>query len=101
MKIEIDTAASTSVPGRIAGLLMIALLAALTMSCAPQATSQNPVIIEMSPAGDIIQVTRAEGTPIPPVANPYPTPKIAKPGKQLMLYPCIICVPGNGCWQIC
>jgi len=105
MKTEIDRTKSKSVLGRFGGLLMTAVLTALAVSCAPQpvgpvASSPNSVMIEISTGGDVLKIAKADGTPIPRIDNPYPRPAIAG-AKQLMLYPCMICVPGNGCWQIC
>src|SRR5260370_33225842 len=65
MKIETDRATATSVLGRITGLLMIALLAAPGASYAQQASSPNSVLIEMSPKGEVLKVTKADGTPTP------------------------------------
>ena len=103
MEIEIDRTEFISALGRVAGLLMIALLAALGVGCAPQASSPNSVMIEMSPAtGDVLKVTKADGTLIPRVENPYPRPGIGGTGgKQFILERCVFCVPGDGCWVIC
>jgi hypothetical protein len=102
MKIETDRATSTSVLGRITGLLMIALLAAPGASHAQQASSPNSVLIEMSPKGEVLKVTKADGTPIPRVENHYARSKTgAKGGKQFVLQRCMYCVSGDGCWPIC
>jgi hypothetical protein len=101
MKIEIDRATSTSVLGKITGLLMIALLAAPVVSYAQQASSPGSVMIEMSPKGEVLKVTKADGTPIPRVENHQARSKMAKGGKQFVLQRCMFCVPGDGCWQIC
>jgi hypothetical protein len=102
MEIEIDRAESTSVLGRITGLLMIAFLAGLGVGCAPQPSSPNSVMIEMSRDGEVLKVTKADGTPIPRIENPYATRGMAPGGgKQFVLERCIFCVPGDGCWQIC
>ena len=103
MKIETDRATSTYVLGRITGLLMIALLTASGASYAQQASSPNSVLIELSPTtGEVLKVTKADGTPIQRVENRYPRSKrIGKGGKQFVLDRCMFCVPGNGCWQIC
>src|SRR5260370_386760 len=77
MKIETDRATATSVLGTITGLLMIALLAAPGASYAQQASSPNSVLIEMSPKGEVLKVTKADGTPIPRVENHYAR---SKPG---------------------
>jgi hypothetical protein len=102
MKTETDRATSTSVLGRIAGLLMIALLAAPVVSYAQQASSPDSVLIEMSPKGQVLKVTKADGTPIQRVENHYARSKtVPKGGKQFVLYRCEYCVPGNGCWPVC
>jgi hypothetical protein len=101
MKIETDRATSTSVLGRITGLLMITLLAASGASYAQQASSPDSVMIEMSTKGEVLKVTKADGTPIPRVENHLARVKSVKGGKQFVLQRCMYCVSGNGCWQIC
>jgi hypothetical protein len=102
MKIEIDRATSTSVLGKITGLLMIVLLAAPVVSYAQQASSPDSVMIEMSPKGEVLKVTKADGTPIPRVENHYARSRaVPKGGKQFIFYRCQYCVPGNGCWPVC
>ena len=102
MKIETDRATSTSVLGKITGFLMIALLAAPVVSYAQQASSPDSVMIEMSPKGEVLKVTKADGTPIPRVENHYARSRtVPKGGKQFVLYRCMYCVPGNGCWPVC
>jgi hypothetical protein len=80
MKIETDRATATSVLGTITGLLMIALLAAPGASYAQQASSPNSVLIEMSPKGEVLKVTKADGTPIPRVENHYARSKTGAKG---------------------
>src|SRR5260370_9166519 len=75
MKIETDRATATSVLGTITGLLMIALLAAPGASYAQQASSPNSVLIEMSPKGEVLKVTKADGTPPPASKTTMPDQK--------------------------
>jgi hypothetical protein len=101
MEIKTDRATSTSVLGRITGLLMIALLAAPGASRAQQASSPDSVIIQMSTTGEVLKVTKPDGTPIPRVENRYERlRKGAKGGKQFVFARCRFCDP-NGCYQIC
>ena len=102
MKIEIDRATSTSVLGKITGFLMIALLAAPVVSYAQQASSPDSVMIEMSPKGEVLKVTKADGTPIPRVENHYARSRtVPKGGKQFILYRCKYCTPDGICYPVC
>jgi hypothetical protein len=100
---ETDHTMFKSVLGGLTGLLMIALLAAPGASYAQQASSPNSVMIEMSPKGDVLKVTKADGTPILKVERPRQRPHFCAKagGKQFVLQRCMYCVQGDGCWQIC
>jgi hypothetical protein len=103
MRMYIYNAAVTPRLGKIMGLLMAALLAT---SCAPQpigptVSSPNSVLIEMSQAGDIIKVTKANGAVIPrqdaiPKLNLYDAG-----AKHYAVLGCWICFLGDGCWPMC
>jgi len=111
MAIHTDCAAFTPMLGKITGFLMVAFLA---MSCAPQtggpspvatgASSPNSVLIEMSPAGDIMKVTKANGTVIPRQDNPNANLQqnlYGGGGKHYSMQLCMYCVLGDGCWPVC
>ena len=102
MEIKTDRATSTSVLGRITALVMIALLAAPGASYAQQASSPDFVIIQMSLTGEVLKVTKPDGTPIPRAENPYKrSRKGTKGGKQFVLQRCEFCSPDGICYRIC
>jgi hypothetical protein len=102
MEIKTDRATSTSVLGRITGLLMIALLAAPAASYAEQASSPDYVIIQMSLTGEVLKVTKPDGTPIPRVENRKERlRKGPKGGKQFVLQLCRFCSNDGICYQFC
>jgi hypothetical protein len=101
MEIKTNRTTSTSVLGRITGLLMIALLVAPGVSHAQQASSPDSVIIQMSLTGEVVKVTKPDGTPIPRVKNSYERLRRGGKGrKQFVFARCKFCDP-DGCYCIC
>ena len=103
MEIKTDRATSTSVLGRITGLLMIALLAAPGASYAQQPSSPDFVIIQMSLTGEVLKVTKPDGTPIPRVENLNKRSRKGAEGRETnsVLQRCEFCTPDGVCYKIC